>query len=409
MPKTITQYRVFIASPGGLKEEREQFRDLLAKYTRLHGGPRGVAFFPVGWEDTTGGAGRPQELINKDLEQCDYAVFVLHDRWGTPTGSGHSSGTEEEWRLAERLYTETSIRNIALFFKEVEPRQLRDPGDQLKKVLQFRSEIEARKKYLFNTFGTSDGFCDVLEGHLSKWLRDHEATAGASPSGGRGTVALSESAAASTPPKSTLPEAPGFDFWISEVDRLLDAEPQSPNSAGILFCAERAIEAAGSDTEWARAKNAIGVAYFYSNKPTESLAAFSEIAKRLDAASDRDERLWLAIVLFNEGLTLGQLSRSEEAIAAYDDVVARFGTAPEAVLREQVARALVSKGVTLGELKRGEEAIAAYDDAVVRFGASEEAILKGLVKQARTMKGGANLSPTVSGNSPKRRKKRSKS
>jgi len=90
-------------------------------------------------------------------------------------------------------------------------------------------------------------------------------------------------------------------------------------------------------------------------------------------------------------------------------VVARFGTAPEAVLREWVALALFNKGVTLGELKRSEEAIAAYDDVVVRFGASEEAILKGLVKQARTMKGGANLSPTVSGNSPKRRKKRSKS
>jgi hypothetical protein len=90
-------------------------------------------------------------------------------------------------------------------------------------------------------------------------------------------------------------------------------------------------------------------------------------------------------------------------------VVARFGAAPEAALRAQVAKALVNKGVTLGELKRSEEAIVAYDDMVARFDTSEEAILKGLVEQARTMKGRANLSPTVSGNSPKRRKKRSKS
>src|SRR5262249_17280000 len=55
MPKTITQYRVFIGSPGGLKEERERFRELLEKYTRLHSEPRGVTFFPVGWEDTIGG------------------------------------------------------------------------------------------------------------------------------------------------------------------------------------------------------------------------------------------------------------------------------------------------------------------------------------------------------------------
>jgi hypothetical protein len=33
-------------------------------------------------EDTLGGIGRPQELINEDLRQCDHAVFVWHDRWG---------------------------------------------------------------------------------------------------------------------------------------------------------------------------------------------------------------------------------------------------------------------------------------------------------------------------------------
>jgi Domain of unknown function (DUF4062) len=114
VPKSLTQYRVFIGSPGGLREERERFRDLLDKYTRLHGEPRGVTFHAVGWEDTIGGAGRPQAIINEDLKQCDYAVFILHDRWGTPTGSEHSSGTEEEWELAEHLYRQTTIRNIAI-------------------------------------------------------------------------------------------------------------------------------------------------------------------------------------------------------------------------------------------------------------------------------------------------------
>jgi len=71
-------------------------------------------FHPVGWEDTIGGVGRPQEQINEDLKHCDYAVFVLHDRWGSPTGSGHTSGTEEEWALAEELYKATKIRNITL-------------------------------------------------------------------------------------------------------------------------------------------------------------------------------------------------------------------------------------------------------------------------------------------------------
>jgi len=122
VPKLLTQYRVFIGSPSGLDEERKCFRHKLEKYTELHSEPRGVAFQPVGWEETIGGAGRPQELINEDLRQCDYAVFILHDRWGSPTGDAYTSGVEEEWALTEELYKANKIRNIALFFKDVDPR-----------------------------------------------------------------------------------------------------------------------------------------------------------------------------------------------------------------------------------------------------------------------------------------------
>ncbi|MGZ8391017.1 MAG: DUF4062 domain-containing protein [Rhodoplanes sp.] len=132
---------MFIASPSGLDEERRAFREILERYTACDAEPRGVTFHPVGWEDTIGGVGRPQEQINEDLKQCDYAVFVLHDRWGSPTGSGHTSGVDEEWKLAEELYAATTIRNIGLFFKRVDERQKRDPGEQLKKVLAFREAI----------------------------------------------------------------------------------------------------------------------------------------------------------------------------------------------------------------------------------------------------------------------------
>ena len=131
MPKLITQYRVFIGSPSGLDQERECFRRKLERYTAVHSEPQGITFYPVGWEETVGGAGRPQELINDDLRQCDYAVFVLYDRWGSSPGSGYISGTEEEWSLAEELYKTNKIRNIALFFKYVDQRQMRDSSGRM--------------------------------------------------------------------------------------------------------------------------------------------------------------------------------------------------------------------------------------------------------------------------------------
>jgi hypothetical protein len=76
MSRSITEYRVFIGTSGGLDDERESFRKILQDYTVSDAGPRGVTFHPVGWEETIGGVGRPQELINEDLRQCDYAIFV---------------------------------------------------------------------------------------------------------------------------------------------------------------------------------------------------------------------------------------------------------------------------------------------------------------------------------------------
>ncbi|MGH7801305.1 MAG: SIR2 family protein [Thermodesulfobacteriota bacterium] len=62
--------------------------------------------------------------------------------------------------------------------------------------------------------------------------------------------------------------------------------------------------------------------------------------KNIDEPALREQ---VARALFNKGITLGVLNRSEEGIAVYDEVVKRFGEATEPALREQVARALFNK------------------------------------------------------------------
>ena len=253
MPKTVSQYSVFIGSPGGLTDEREKFRAALEKCSLNHGRDKGAIFHPVGWEDTIGGVGRPQALINEDLRQCDYAVFVLHERWGSPTGYGFTSGTEEEWALAQDLYRANKIRNIALFFKQVDPGKLADPGDQLKRVLSFKKKIEEEKRYLFKQYATLDEFGDCLDGHLARWLKEHEKARTSPPLGDP----VAERPIVTVAPKST----PGFEYWIAEANENLESD-----TSGALFCASRAIETATSDTEWARAKNVWGTRSGYPRK-----------------------------------------------------------------------------------------------------------------------------------------------
>jgi len=373
MPKTISQYSVFIGSPGGLAKERARFRASLDRFSLHHARDKGVLFHPVGWEDTIGGAGRPQALINDDLQLCDYAVFVLHDRWGSPTGDGHTSGTEEEWALAEELYRANKIRNIALFFKQVDTGRIADPGDQLKRVLAFQQRIEQEKRYLFKQYRTLDEFVDALDGHLAQWLRDHE-KAKTEPS-------LSDQAPAVAAVASNL-QSPTFDYWLAEAKKSLNDD-----NAGALFCASKAINAAKSDIEWAEAKNYWAIAQSYLGKVDETLSAFSMIAERFATSLDADRRFWCAQALVNKAITLGKLGRGEDKISGYDEVISQFGESTELPLRELVARALVNKGAGLGALDRSEDEISVYDEVLARFGASTELPLRAQVARALVNKG----------------------
>src|SRR6266496_5004021 len=160
MPSQVTAYRVFIASPGGLEEERQAFRTVVNDYNESDALDEGVLFVPVGWELARAGMGRPQEVINRMVRRCDYFILVLHDRWGTaPSASGpYSSGTEEEYHVARECFRNETMRDIAVLFKEIDSAKLSDPGPQLQKVLDFRAGLEASRDLLYTRFDTLAGF-----------------------------------------------------------------------------------------------------------------------------------------------------------------------------------------------------------------------------------------------------------
>ncbi|MGC2659579.1 MAG: DUF4062 domain-containing protein [Bryobacteraceae bacterium] len=175
MPQQVFGYRVFFGSPGGLNDERTRFREIVSEYNETDALENGVLFMPIGWELTLRGMGRPQKLINEDLRRSDYCVFLLHDRWGSPTSeSGQfSSGTEEEYLLARELFRAGNMLDLLVFFKAIEPSRLSDPGPQLQKVLNFKRQLEEAKELLFDTYSEIDYFEKAMRKHLSAWTRNH--------------------------------------------------------------------------------------------------------------------------------------------------------------------------------------------------------------------------------------------
>src|SRR5256885_13644216 len=107
MDQHISVFRVFIASPSDLREEREALRDIVNEINRIFSPETDWRIELLGWEDTMPGGGRPQELINVDVDKADLFIGCLWRRWGTPAGADGKTGFEEEFDRAFERRTKT--------------------------------------------------------------------------------------------------------------------------------------------------------------------------------------------------------------------------------------------------------------------------------------------------------------
>jgi hypothetical protein len=205
--------QIFLASPGDLQTERRTTRNVVDDIN--HGLARELGWHIdlVGWEETLPGYSRPQERINPEVETCDLFIGLLHEGWGTPTGS-FSSGFEEEFEIARaRRERSGSAPEIWLFFKSMEPKLVRDPGEDAKRVLAFRAKTIAEKKLLFREFNNSEEWARTLWQTLTTELTRRARAAGD----------FLESSRATELPEPAAPATAG-----------LDGEIETKESAGAL-------------------------------------------------------------------------------------------------------------------------------------------------------------------------------
>ena len=144
MPTDLKGYKVFVASPSGLDDLRKTIHEHMVWFNEVHAYFNQTQFMPVMWERMAAGSGGPQGRINQHLEQCDYLILVLGDRFGSPshplTVANPVFAVEEEFQEACRYLDadEYPMRDIAVLFKSIDERQLTDPGPQLQKVRRFQ-------------------------------------------------------------------------------------------------------------------------------------------------------------------------------------------------------------------------------------------------------------------------------
>lgn len=173
MPIEISGRRVFLASPGDMMSERETCRKVIREFNEARIEFEQVTFIVRAWEDLPGGVGRPQDRINPKLDDCDYMILILGDRWGSPPAvdGPYSSGTEEEFHRCVDLLAQpgAAMRDLLVLFKTLDAGRLRDPGPQLLKVMKFRDSLERSKSFQYMTFDSDESLSTVIGKKLAEW------------------------------------------------------------------------------------------------------------------------------------------------------------------------------------------------------------------------------------------------
>ena len=174
MSDTRRVIRVFLASPGDLSDERIAIRDVAKEFNDTWADKLGYQVELIGWEDTVAVYGRPQEIINHDLDRCELFIGLMWKKWGTPpdTSGEYTSGFHEEFeRSIERRKTD-GRPEISLYFKKVKDELLSDPGDELKKVIEFKENIVSNKTVLYQEFSDVSEIEKYVRKCISKYVND---------------------------------------------------------------------------------------------------------------------------------------------------------------------------------------------------------------------------------------------
>ncbi|KAA3438290.1 hypothetical protein [Rufibacter hautae] len=137
MPYTAKVFRILIASPSDVEEEREIIARVIQEWNDLHSYDKKVVLLPLRWETHASPemGKRPQEFINRDVvDYCDMAIGVFWTRIGSPT-EDFDSGTIEE---IEKVGANGKI--VMLYFSKAKVELDNVDLEQYKKLKEFKKK-----------------------------------------------------------------------------------------------------------------------------------------------------------------------------------------------------------------------------------------------------------------------------
>lgn len=174
--KKVNVLRIFLASPGDVKAEREMIFALKEDLDLLIGKDKNIKFEIVNWERNTypGKGIDAQDVINEQINgEYDVFIGIFWQRFGTPTNR-YESGTLEEYENAKKKYeNDKENTHIMMYFKTEGNQNIYDTDiEQLKKVKDFKDKISKEDGILYFEFEKTEDLKNLAQLNLANLVRD---------------------------------------------------------------------------------------------------------------------------------------------------------------------------------------------------------------------------------------------
>lgn len=163
MPKTVTEYSVFIASPADVLNERRIVKQVIDDWNASVGQTLDIRLSPVAWETnaTPRMGDTPQALINRELVSvCDILVGIFWTRIGSPTETAASGTIEEIEQFVD------AKKPALIYFSSIPIDPNKIDADQHKKLEEFK--YSARKNGLIGEFSSTEELRAKLQANLTR-------------------------------------------------------------------------------------------------------------------------------------------------------------------------------------------------------------------------------------------------
>ncbi|NIA29054.1 MAG: DUF4062 domain-containing protein [Actinobacteria bacterium] len=146
--------RIFLSSPGDVQDERDRVHFVVNQLNRMLGDRLKCRLEVIDWRTHVApDMGRPQDIINKQINDYDIFVGIMWKRFGTPTGEA-DSGTEEEFNIADKNWHAYERPRILFYFNQ-KPYMPKSSGEmqQFAKVIAFKESLQSERGLIWEYDG----------------------------------------------------------------------------------------------------------------------------------------------------------------------------------------------------------------------------------------------------------------